>query len=272
MPDQSNHLDPKYTLTTVDDIQAALFELGHADSRITVRNAADQEFTVEILALDNITRRFYWRPRDYAGADFANTNPQQWLVGSTFRFQADGYGGVQIHFRVNKPQIVRTYNGSPALVSPFPDQLKRIQRRNAFRVQVANTRLIATATWQPDLTCAPLTFQVRDLSIDGIGMRANQPISSLPSVGSHMQHLALNFGKHGDMLVDLVVHNLYPLGRQEEEGGEEEGEEQPFADVILLDVSLSHLGGRFVGLDARQKSRLQKIVWAIEKTRAALRA
>jgi len=269
MPHSLLNNDLNYMLTDVDDIQSALFELGHADSRITVSNVVDQKIAVEILALDNARRRFYWRPRDYAGADFARSELQGMFVGSTFRFQADGYGGVQVHFRVSKPQLVRADDGSPALLSPFPDQLKRIQRRNAFRVQVAQARLVATATWQPDLTRAPMVFQVRDLSIDGIGMRGNHPIATLPEVDTRMKGLVLNFGRHGEMEVDIVVHNLYPLSKQGDE--EEQSDDAVLRYPSYPEASLSHVGGRFIYLDKRQETRLQKIVWALEKARAASR-
>jgi len=269
MPHQAYNHNPNHMLTAVDDIQSALFELGHADSRITVRNAVDQEVAVEILALDNAHRHFYWRPRDYAGANFTSADSQSLFVGSTFRFQADGYGGVQVHFRVNKPKMVRADDGSPALRSPFPDQLKRIQRRSAFRVQIPNSSLVATAVWQPDLACTPMAFHIRDLSIDGIGMRGNHPIATLPEIGTCMQGLALNFGKYGEIVVDLVVHNRYPLSKQNDEADE--------SDAAAIypsypEASLSHVGGRFIGLDTRQETRLQKIVWAIERSRVALRA
>jgi len=246
-----------YALTHLDDIQAALFELGHADCRITIRNAAGQEVAVEILALDSASRRFYWRPRHHAGTEFGNANM---LTHSQLRFQAHGYSGVQINFCIDKPQITRADDGSTALISPFPEQLKRIQRRSAFRVQVANTSMLSTALWQPDPSSEPVKFQVCDLSADGIGMRTYQPLATLPALHSCMRHVVLKFDKHGDMVVDLIVHNCYPLGSQATSQG-------PTDAAAKTDITLAHVGGRFSGLDVQQTSRLQKIVWTIEKLR-----
>lgn len=51
--------EPEFTLTSPDDIRAALFELQHADSLIGVRNAADREFAVELAGIDTHSPRFY---------------------------------------------------------------------------------------------------------------------------------------------------------------------------------------------------------------------
>lgn len=254
-----------HTLTRVEDIQSALFELGHPDSRITVRNAADHEIAVEILALDPSSRCFYWRPRDYASADFANGDRQAILAGSLFHFQAQGYSGVQISFRVDRPQIVRADDGTAALISFFPDHLLRVQRRNTFRVHTSNARLVATGIWQPDDTDQPLKFLVRDLSVEGIGMRTENPVDVLPPHGTLMKRVALNFGRHGDMITDLEVRNLYPIGMQRDPG------QAPAAPVAAsaADTPLSHVGARFVALTARQQTWLQQVVWSLEKSRAA---
>ena len=52
---------------------------------------------------DKHTRQFFWRPRDYAGADFEQSDSMGLLSGTTFHFHATAYGGVQIRFRCSGP-------------------------------------------------------------------------------------------------------------------------------------------------------------------------
>ncbi|KAG0920165.1 hypothetical protein G6F31_020845 [Rhizopus arrhizus] len=61
------------------------------------------------------------------------------LSGTTFHFHATAYGGVQIRFRVQRPEVIQFDDGSAALVSPFPDRLARIQRRKMFRASLAGS-------------------------------------------------------------------------------------------------------------------------------------
>ena len=88
--------DPEFLLTRPEDMRSALFELTHPDSHILVRDAADREIAVLILGADKHTRQFFWRPRDYAGADFEQSDSMGLLSGTTFHFHATAYGGVQI--------------------------------------------------------------------------------------------------------------------------------------------------------------------------------
>ena len=41
---------------------------------------------------DKHTRQFFWRPRDYAGADFEQSDSMGLLSGTTFHFHATAYG------------------------------------------------------------------------------------------------------------------------------------------------------------------------------------
>lgn len=106
--------DPEFLLTRPEDMRAALFELTHPDSHILVRDAADREMAVLVLGADKQTRQFFWRPRDYAGADFEQTDSMGLLSGTTFHFHATAYGGVQIRFRVARPEVIHFDDGSAA--------------------------------------------------------------------------------------------------------------------------------------------------------------
>ena len=69
---------------------------------------------------DKHTRQFFWRPRDYAGADFEQSDSMGLLSGTTFHFHATAYGGVQIRFRVQRPDVIHFDDGSAAWCRPSP--------------------------------------------------------------------------------------------------------------------------------------------------------
>src|SRR5690606_4618601 len=109
---------------------------------IAARNAAGQETAVELLALDADLRRLYWRGRS------AGAGPHRLPAGSPFRFDARGYGGVVIRFTVPRAVIVYSDQGEPALASPFPEEVVRIQRRLCFRALASHVPG-AQARWVP---------------------------------------------------------------------------------------------------------------------------
>ena len=141
--------DPEFLLTRPEDMRSALFELTHPDSHILVRDAADREIAVLILGADKHTRQFFWRPRDYAGADFEQSDSMGLLSGTTFHFHATAYGACRSASgaAARRDPFRRRQRG---LVSPFPDRLARIQRRKMFRASLITSANRCEATWLPE--------------------------------------------------------------------------------------------------------------------------
>ncbi|MFP3663317.1 flagellar brake protein, partial [Burkholderia sp. SIMBA_043] len=81
---------------------------------------------------------------------FEQSDSMGLLSGTTFHFHATAYGGVQIRFRVERPEVIHFDDGSAALMSPFPEHLARIQRRKMFRASLISNANRCQASWQPD--------------------------------------------------------------------------------------------------------------------------
>ncbi|MEI2418597.1 flagellar brake protein [Orrella sp. JC864] len=260
--------EPDYWLTHPQEVRAALFELTHPDSHILVRDPADRELAITITALDKDSQTLYWRPRDYAGADFAQ-NERSVLAGAAFDVIAQGYSGVQIRFRIPRPAVVHMDDGAAALASPFPQRLARVQRRHAFRAQTtAMPGNRAWARWTPPDCPRPLEFRIRDISVEGIGLRGQIALSELPAPGTVMEDVTLDFGQAGVLSASLKVRNVYALGRQPAApDAQAQADVQPQAEAPAGEPPLSHLGAQFVDLNARQESWIQKVVWQLEKER-----
>ncbi len=263
--DLDNELN--YWLTRPEEIRAALFELTHPDSHILVRDPADRELAVTILALDKDTSSFAWAPRDYAGADFAQ-NERSLLAGGVFDVVAQGYSGVQIRFRIPRPEIIRLDDGRPALLSPFPERLARIQRRRAFRAQASPASISqATARWSNEEDRGSVEFRIRDISVDGIGLRSESALNALPEPGAVMEDVVIDFGQAGSLNTSLQVRNTYALGRQDPAGAPDQPAAPSKPAPAAGDAPISHVGASFVDLNARQENWLQQIVWRLEKHR-----
>lgn len=257
--------DPEFLLTRPEDMRAALFELTHPDSHILVRDAADREMAVLILGADKETRQFFWRPRDYAGADFEHSDSMGLLSGTTFYFNATAYGGVQIRFRVQRPEVIHFDDGSAALMSPFPERLARIQRRKMFRASLIASASRCHATWQASPREKPCSFTVRDISVDGVGLRAGMEAGALPQRGTVMENVQLDFGELGRISANLEVRNVYPVSGQPMMQGASPGEAAARHVSLTGEPPVSHLGAVFLNLDARQENWLQQVVWRLER-------
>lgn len=274
---------PEFLLLQPEDIRAALFELTHPDSHIMVRDAADREVAAVILGVDRKTGFFFWRPRDYAGTHFGRQRNGDMFTGAVFHFAATGYGGVHMHFRVPRPETVNFEDGSVALFSPLPERMSRVQRRKMFRASLANSPVRCTAAWRAAGATQTLQFWLRDISIEGVGLRCAYKVDDLPRRGEIMRSVKLHFGELGTLNVDLAVRNRYPIAGQAMSPDPAASAPTlwvpvttppaaPQADRVAAqatDEIESHLGAVISGLSARDEVWLQQMVWRLEKMRGA---
>lgn len=74
------------------------------------------------------------------------------------------------------PLTAATQNGKPALVMPQPTSLKRMQRREYFRVDVPPSSPATCTIRSPELPGGALTLTVRDISAGGLQLADNQQL------------------------------------------------------------------------------------------------
>lgn len=281
----TNDTLPDYLLTRADDVRTALFELTHPESLVLVRDATDREIAVLVMGADKQTGFFFWRPRDYAGSDFGSKEQKEALVGTVFHFSATGYGGVRIHFRVPRPQLIRFDDGSAAFMSAIPERLYRVQRRGIFRALTIGA-VRAGGRCQVDEKSPILRFTVRDISVEGVGLRFPLRVGELPGKGSILKQVELDFGDWGSLRADIAVRNVYPVSGQPElrraaesvavaDGALSEAEAQAEAEAEIAANNAtsdglppeSHVGATFLKLSGRDEIWLQQVVWRLEKNR-----
>lgn len=259
----------EFLLTEAHDIRAALFELTHQDSHIVVRDAADRQIAVLVLAAEKKQSVFYWRPRDFAGSDFSQADSDGLLLSSKLHFQATAYSGTRIHFSIPRPEVV-TYDDESVLASPFPEKLLRVQRRKMFRASIIHAALSCNAHWVSSSLNKRIDSKIRDISVDGVGLRMMSYVKDLPEPGSVIEGVTLDFGSHGSLQVSLLVENNYPISGQGKPGDAAAAENPgidalPISSKLLNEPPVSHLGASFVGLNSREENWLQSLVWRLEK-------
>lgn len=261
---QRDPAESEFLLLQAHEIRAALYELTHPDSHILVRGAADREIIAVVLNVEKHNPSFLWRPKDFALADLSQAD-KDLLHSSTLSFNAIAYGGVRIRFHIQRPEVITLDDGSLALRSSFPEQLSRIQRRKMFRASIVGASVPCAAYWQPDMQTKPINCTIRDISVDGVGLRIRLPVSELPAPGHILENVQLDFGSLGTLQVSAMVENAYPIADQGSIIQTAATAQSTSVAPNDIELPVSHIGASFIGLNARQETWLQQLVWRLEK-------
>ena len=255
--------DSRFVLSRPDAIQAALLELIRRQPRIVARHASGRRTAIEILAADAAMRRVYWRACERLAGGPASRGFRSLMAGAAFTIDARGYGGTVVRFVLDRPVIVYSDQGEPALASPWPEEVVRIQRRRSFRAQAAALPG-ALARWTPEGGRHAVVMRIRNVSVHGLGLHADLPAEVLPPVGAILRGVVLDFGDYGRLTADLTVRNARPAASPLAAG--EAGE--PAGPPAGGAAPGCHLGVSFDGLPPRDESWLQRMVWQAERLQA----
>jgi len=156
---------------------------------------------------------------------------------------------IRIQFRLNNVMEV-TLESRPALAAPVPDEILRLQRRDAFRLQVPLSH---------DLKCVlpaqeqehghkgrekGLEVSVLDISVGGLSMEI--PLSkTAPVVGDQIHGCYLKLS--GNLIgVDLEVRNF---GRR----------------ILANGKEVLRLGCSFIALPTQTANKIQRYIFQIER-------
>jgi len=157
--------------------------------------------------------------------------------------------GVRVEFRTRAPRRAE-FEGRPAFESPFPDVLFYMQRREYFRV---DTPISEPCLCSGDLPreAGRFEFEVRDLSLGGVGLRTTDSRAAAIEVGDQVSRATLDLRAHGKLVVDLGLVALRVI-------------DQPDG------VRRYHLGFRFDALPGTTENTLQRYITQLEMKRRSL--
>ena len=145
--------------------------------------------------------------------------------------------GIQLRFRV-PIKAQGTFEGNPALITGWPDTIEYVQRREAFRIRLRNTRSHADLYLHNGIH---VTGRILDISVSGFSTLVEQGV-------------VLNIGDTFDCEIEIErnkseffavaeVKNLAPAGMSEN----------------------LRIGSRFTQLDQTQRVRLERIIRQFER-------
>lgn len=155
---------------------------------------------------------------------------------------------VNIEFSLG-PISASTYEGRPALIGPIPQYLRRIQRRDSFRIQPSNTN---PATLTVTLKEEELLLKIFDISAGGLSILDDQYLLEPHELhkGYILKNGLLDLPGVGQITIDLQVVR-----------------EQ--SQTMASGKKLTRYGGVFFRLAARDKIKVQNFIDQEERQRIA---
>lgn len=236
--------DSEFQLTSSLEIGSAMNELLHG-TRMLHATCLGTHVAVRLVSVDVREGRFRFRP--YGDSHTMGVL----LLAETVGFEGASYGA-QMRFAVGALRLVTPEDDDrleePVLEAPLPQRMQRIQRREYFRAPVASPDTRA-ARWR-GADGRVLTFRIQDVSLAGIGLRAQQSTPGLPEVGARLDEIALDFQSHGMLTANLEVVAI----RQVTEFSLQSG-----------NLEYRHIGCQFVGTDMQRDRFLQRLIPALEQ-------
>ena len=128
----------------------------------------------------------------------------QTLMDSEENYFSATEEGIRIHFIDGRPQKYE-FDGKFALRSRFPEALYRMQQREFFRIKAPLTAgYHCTAIMDEN---QPVTFDVIDLSVNGVRLRSSDKAMAKLSIGTVLVRAVLRLGKQSPIETDIKIMN-----------------------------------------------------------------
>lgn len=166
------------------------------------------------------------------------------LLDSPENFFSANQDGIRIQFTVNQPETDE-FEGGFALRAALPQSLYRVQRREFYRAAAPLVESFRCKAVLPD--GRELSWDIVDLSLDGLGLRSKDPISGELPMGTVLNQVVLDFGQRGRIETDLRITNLRNI----------RGPSNP----------VYRIGSRFEHFPKSKEQVLQRLITYLELTR-----
>jgi c-di-GMP-binding flagellar brake protein YcgR len=157
-------------------------------------------------------------------------------------------GGIRIQFSVKQARKTRI-GGDEAFAVPLPTSLLRLQRREAFRLQLPTIKPYVCRVCRG--TTRETALPLYDISVGGIGIQVAEllPFESM----EHLENCWIDLHESGMLNVNLEVR--YIMTTESRTG-----------------KALFHMGCRFIDLSPLDETLIQRFMARIETERRALSA
>lgn len=180
------------------DIAALLDELVHGHAPVHAQAAAGQALSLPALNFDRTSQQLALRlPGLEAQAPL-------WLLEAPLQLNAV-LGKVRIEFEHHQRRHVATHDGWPVLVLSAPERMRRLQRRQAFRVAPLSQHHPRAVVPMADRT-QPLCMSTQDLSASGVALLWPLP-DALPALHQRLDGVELELERGLRVDVSLQVQH-----------------------------------------------------------------
>ncbi|MDR2261041.1 MAG: flagellar brake protein [Azoarcus sp.] len=158
---------------------------------------------------------------------------------------------IRIQFRLEGGSEV-PLEGGLALAAPVPEKVLRLQRRDAFRLQVPLTHKLRCSLPMPQEqdSEAPqrkiIEAPVIDISAGGLSVEIPAGKNAMPAVGDRIDGCHLRLPNDTVIIADLEIRNS---GRRIHSGGKE----------------VLRLGCSFIGLPTQAENQIQRYIYQTER-------
>lgn len=241
----TSHTDDEIERCTLSGQREVLFQLRNlirVKARVAVTfDEGRHSFLTVLIDLSEAKKLLYL---DVGGSPETN---QAFLRSERCQFSAI-VDGIRIQFSGRNPQLAKL-DGEEVLAVAIPPSLLRLQRRDAFRLQLPSTKpyLCRIARNTPEEVALP----IYDISVGGIGIQLGEP----PKF-ERMQRVE-------NCWLDLRESGTFPVTLEIRYINHSES---------LTNKPIWHLGCQFVNLSLANETQIQRFMARIEVERRALSA
>lgn len=233
--------DDPFLITSELEIRSVLRSIQRSGSlvRMYARGNPDLSIMTTILGLDEATQRLIvdCSPNDELNANLVHA------PAVVFDTQVDH---VSIHFTAAGLQYT-SHDQLPALSLPYPKDLRRLQRREYYRVDVPLGEPLSCVVpyIEPGKPLRRTEIRIRDLSLGGLALIDGD--TQLPQQAGHtFRNVLLRLPETGEVTVDLVVLRVHTV-------------------VLPNKKEIVELGCRFDGLSNADATLIQHYIGRLER-------
>jgi len=232
--------DP-FLITSELEIRSVLRSIQRSASlvRMYAKGNPDQSVMTTILDLDDNTQQL-----------LVDTSPDDLLNATLLRSPAVEFDTqvdhVNIHFTGARLSNV-TYDGLPAIAVPYPTSLRRLQRREYYRVDIPFGEPLSCVVpyIEPGKPLRRTDIRIKDLSLGGLALVDSE--NQLPhQAGTSFRGVVLRLPETGEVTVDLVVLRVH-------------------TNVLPNKKEIVELGCRFDGLTNADSTLIQHYLGRLER-------
>lgn len=206
MQSPSDRDDDPFLITSELEIRSILRSLQrHATlTRMYIRGNSEQSIMTTVLELDDDAQRLIV---DCSSDAALNTRLAQ---ASAIQFDTQ-LDQVSIHFSGENLELI-DYEAQPAFSVPYPASLRRVQRREFYRVDIplGEPLTCTIPITEPGKPPRRIQARLKDLSAGGVALLELDTASKLPhQTGITFKNVTLTLPETGEVTVDLVVLRVH---------------------------------------------------------------